>query len=164
METPPTPDLPRRSQNRSGPGNMSVHWCHIEEERAMAVETSVTLSDRVRRYLEVWHSLDPVRVSELYADDATHRGPGVVMFYPDLPDATLFGNDAIAKFAERARDVVGGEATSDFVVTRMVEAGEISVVEYDMRSEAGTQPWVEIVEWSDDHVRQVHVYLLPNGS
>jgi hypothetical protein len=130
----------------------------------MAVETDVKLSDRVLCYLETWHSLDPERVRSLYADDATHRGPGVVQLSPDQPDATLEGNDTIAEFAARARAGVGGDAEFDFVVTNTLEAGDTSVVEYDLRSGDGVQRWVEIVEWDGDHVRHARVYLLPSGA
>jgi hypothetical protein len=127
-------------------------------------ETEVKLSDRVRRYLETWHSLDPERVRNLYADDATHRGPGVVRFHPDEPDATLGGNDTIVEFAGRVRAGVGSEADFDFVVTNTLEAGDTSVVEYDLPSGDGVQRWVEIVEWDGDCVRHARVYMLPSGA
>lgn len=130
----------------------------------MAVETELRLSDRVLGYLETWHSLDPERVRDLYAGDATHRGPGVVQFYPERADATLEGNDTITEFAARIQGSVGGDAEFDFVVTHALDAGDTSVVEYDLRSGDGVQHWVEIVEWDGDHVRHARVYFLPSSA
>lgn len=125
----------------------------------MAVEAQVTLSDRLRAYLEAWDTLDPVTVKSVYLDDGTHRGPGVVMLYPGLPDSTLRGNDAIYDFAV-ACGAVGGAVESDIVVTWALEAASTSVVEYDVSFEGVEQKWAEIIQWDDDRVRQVHAYLL----
>jgi hypothetical protein len=122
------------------------------------VAWAVAQSDRLRAYLEAWNTLDPVTAKNRYLDNGTHRGPGVVMLSPDLPDPTLHGKDAIHDFA-----VACGGVESDMTVTWALEATTTSVVEYDLRFEGGEQKWAEIIQWEGDRARRVHAYLLPTA-
>jgi hypothetical protein len=110
----------------------------------MAVEAQVALSDRLRGYLEAWNALDPVTVKNLYREDGTHRGPGVVMVHPELAGSTLYGNDAIYDFAVACAAMA---VESDMVVTWALEDASTSVVEYDIRFERGGEMKSEIIQW-----------------
>lgn len=124
----------------------------------MAVEAQVALSDRLRGYLEAWNALDPLTVKNLYREDGTHRGPGVVLVYPELAGSTLYGNDAIYDFAVACAAMA---VESDMVVTWALEAPSTLVVEYDIRYEGGGEmKWAEIIQWESGQVRQAHVYIL----
>ena len=123
----------------------------------MAVDAKATISDRLRGYLEAWHSLDPAAVKSQYVDHATHRGPGVALWYPDLSDTTLKGAEAISQMAAENREALG-DLTLDFVVTWALEDSSTSVVEYDVLP--GNLRMCEIITWESDRVQQVHAYTL----
>jgi hypothetical protein len=123
----------------------------------MTVESQVTVSDRLRRYIEAWADPDPVTIRNLYLDDGTHRGPGVALFFPDRLDSTLRGAEAISGLAAASREAMG-DLDIDFTITSALEDASVSAVEYDVGD--GDMRFAEIITWGGENVRQVHVYTL----
>jgi len=76
--------------------------------------------------------------------------------------AIMVASVVLASWGRRAVAVETELKLSDRVRRYLVEAGDTSVVEYDLRSGDGVQRWVEIVEWDGDRVRHARVYMLPS--
>ena len=127
---------------------------------ALEHDPNVDVSDRVLRFLGAWSRNDGAVLDTLYHDDATHRGPGVSLLYPELTDATLRGKDAIRDFVSRIDAAGLGEVT--IRITWAQENGPISVTEFDVNFPDGRfAHWAEVEEWDGDKVRTVRAYDLP---
>ena len=112
------------------------------------------------RFLGAWSRNDGATLDTLYHDDATHRGPGVSLLYPELTDATLRGRDAIQDFVSRIAAADLGEVT--IRITWAHEAGSMSITEYDVNFPDGRfAHWAEVDEWDGGKVRTVRAYDLP---
>ena len=125
----------------------------------MPLESSVELSDRLRSYLEAWADMNPEKVSQNYLDDATHRGPGMVLLAPEIADHTLRGAAAIRQFVKANKPE---EIVITYRVHWALETESTSVAEYEFMSPEWAAPGfaVDIIEWSGDKVKSVRAYAL----
>gem|GEM_PF-5784783 len=122
------------------------------------MQTSVEASERTRRLLQAWASVDPDAVSNYYLDDATHRGPGVLRFLPDAPGATLHARADIRRRVAALAPVAG---LLTYQVTWVQETDSASVVEYEVRVGSDEPKFsVDVVEWVAARVCCSRSYVL----
>lgn len=116
------------------------------------------MSEQVRRWKAAWESLDPARVTALYAPHATHASALVPKLFPEAGGSELRGAEQIRQYVERA---LSRFTTLRFELVSVTESDGRSAVEYRRHSNVdGDTPArvLELIEWAGDRIEAVRVY------
>lgn len=117
-----------------------------------------TLPARVERWKLAWESGDADTVAALYTADCRHHSANVPTLFPERAKTGLVGTADLRAYAENAFQKFTSLAIRIVTVT---ETEDRSVIEYERRSDPdGGTPvaMVEILEWSDDLIREARVF------
>lgn len=121
-------------------------------------DATCVLSPRVARWRDAWQSLDPERISALYAPGGIHESAKVRQAFPGNAEARLVGPDAVRGYAEGA-----ARRFTRFEIrpTRVIEDDGAAAVEYVRRVDsdpATDMRVIEVLEWCGALLAHVRVY------
>jgi hypothetical protein len=126
--------------------------------RFSQLAAAAKLPARVANWKLAWESGDNTQVAALYAADCRHRSANVSVLFPERAATGLVGTEDLRAYAENAFQKF---TALSLKIVSLTETDDRSVIEYDRHSDQdGETPArvVEILEWSDDLIREGCVF------